>query len=53
MYPTQKADLAPTYWEGSCRILKMTWDGTMLPGVVYTEQFPCRSQVPQGMSEQL
>ena len=38
-------DLAPTYWEGRCRIVKILPDGTRVLGVGYTEHFDYTRQI--------
>ncbi|PIQ24788.1 hypothetical protein COW36_23745 [bacterium (Candidatus Blackallbacteria) CG17_big_fil_post_rev_8_21_14_2_50_48_46] len=38
-------DIAPTYWEGRCRITKIRPDGTRISGLGYTEHFDYTRQI--------
>ncbi len=42
---TKIYDIAPTYWEGRCKITKIKADGTRVNGLGYTEHFDYTQQI--------
>lgn len=40
--PDDPIDQAPTYWEGSCNVVRQLRDGALVNGVGYCEQFPVK-----------
>lgn len=42
LYPKKSSDLFPSYWEGSCTVIKKTYDGRTIKGHGFAEHFPYR-----------
>jgi predicted secreted hydrolase len=45
VFASQLYDIAPTYWEGSCKVTKIRADGTQVPGMAYVEHFPYQNKI--------
>mgnify|MGYP001593412780 CR=1 FL=1 len=45
VYSQKLYDVAPSYWEGSCKVTKKLENGTEVPGVAYVEHFAYKSKI--------
>lgn len=45
VFSTSLYDIAPSYWEGSCKITKILADGTQVPGLGYIEHFSYQNKI--------
>jgi predicted secreted hydrolase len=45
VFASKPYDIAPSYWEGSCKVTKIRADGSEVPGLAYIEHFSYKNKI--------